>query len=93
MRIPGFTAETALYQAVPYRPSATSGRKRSRTAGGAGAAGTVQLQGILPGLDFQIARCLPRFQTVYVVCGHIVGPQGIVPVYCPKIEFLGIVCS
>jgi hypothetical protein len=38
-------------------------------------------------------RCLPRFQAVYVVCGHIVGPQGVVPIYCEELEFLGIVCD
>jgi hypothetical protein len=89
MRIAGFTTETALYQAAPYRPSATSGRKRSSTASGAGAAGVaVQLQGILPGMDFQICTLPSEFPDVYVVCGH----RGLDPIYCPEIEFLGIVC-
>ena len=93
MRMPGFTAEAALDRAAQYRPIRISGPKRSRAVGSAGAPGLVQLQGILSGLDFQIARCLPRFEVVEVVCGHIVGPQGVVPLYCPEIEFLGFVCN
>ena len=93
MRMPGFTAEAALDRAAQDRPITTSGPRRLRAVSGAGEPGTVQLQGIMSGLDFQIARCLPRFEVVNVVCGHIVGPQGVSPLYCPEIEFLGFVCS
>ena len=93
MTMPGFTAEAALGQAAQYRRITTSGPKGSRAVSAVGEPGTVQLQGIMSGLDFQIARCLPRFEIVYVVCGTVEGPQGVSPLYCPKIEFLGFVCS
>ncbi len=94
MAMPGFTAEAALYQTSNrYRVVGTVGQNLYRAARSVGEAEGVHPQGIVQGVKFHIARCTPQFQVVYVVCGHIVGPQGVIPIYCQELQFLGIVCN
>jgi len=77
MKMPGFTAENATGRTGPFR-----------TTRSAGAGAGLYPQGI-PGGDYTVARCLPKFEWVWAVCNHIDGN----PIYCRELEFLGWACS
>ena len=75
MTMPRFSAENSVGRPILYQ-----------LGGGGGERKGIQPQGIPLGVTFGLARCLPQFETVWVLCN----PE--LRIYCPEIRFMGFAC-